>query len=54
MRTPAQRNINTFVVDVVRWNLQGGIAFQLFRLFLLCCMGFGVYAYSFQARYGRK
>ncbi|NOR23916.1 MAG: polysulfide reductase [Desulforhopalus sp.] len=47
-----KKNIRTFVVDVFRWNLRGGIGFQLFRLFLIACMGFGIYAYSFQARYG--
>ncbi len=52
MSTHANRNIRTFIVDVFRWNLRGGIGFQLFRLLLLGCMALGVYAYSFQARFG--
>ncbi len=47
-----KRNLKTFVVDVFRWNLRGGIGFQLFRLLLLGCMAMGIYAYSFQARFG--
>ncbi len=46
------RNLKTFVIDVFRWNLRGGIGFQLFRLLLLGCMAMGIYAYSFQARFG--
>ncbi len=47
-----RKNLLTFVLDVIRWNLKGSIGFQLFRIVLLGCMGFGIYAYSFQARYG--
>jgi len=52
MSTHQKKNLKTFVVDVFRWNLRGGIGFQLFRLILLGCMGLGLYAYSFQARFG--
>lgn len=52
MSTPPNRNLRTFVIDVFRWNLRGGLGFQLFRLVLLICMGVGIYAYSVQARYG--
>ncbi len=52
MSTPPNRNVRTFVVDVFRWNLRGGVGFQLFRLLLLLCMGLGLYAYSLQARFG--
>jgi len=52
MSTHQVRNLRTFVVDVIRWNLRGGFGIQLFRLLLLGCMGLGLYAYSFQARFG--
>ena len=52
MGAATEPSFKTFVVDVIRWNLRGGLAFQTFRLFLLGCIAFGVYAYSFQARYG--
>ena len=52
MNALPKKNLRTFVVDVFRWNLRGGLAFQLFRLLLLACMAMGVYAYSFQARFG--
>jgi len=52
MSTHPNRNIRTFIIDVFRWNLRGGIGFQLFRLLLLGCMAMGLYAYSFQARFG--
>jgi molybdopterin-containing oxidoreductase family membrane subunit len=47
-----EKNIRTFITDAVRWNLEGGLAFQLFRLLLLACMAAGIYAYSYQARFG--
>ena len=52
MRALHEKNLRTFFVDVISWNLRGGIGFQLFRLVLLGLMGLGVYAYSHQARYG--
>lgn len=52
MNAVPHRNLKSFFTDAVRWNLRGGIAFQIFRIFLLCGMGFGIYAYSFQARFG--
>ncbi len=52
MQTISERNLKTFFVDVVRWNLSGGIGFQFFKLVLLSFMGLGVYAYSHQAQYG--
>ena len=52
MNVLPKKNFRTFVVDVISWNLRGGIAFQLFRLLLIVLMGMGIYAYSFQARYG--
>ena len=52
MNVHPHRNIRTFIVDVFRWNLRGGIGFQFFRLLLLSCMAMGLYAYSFQARFG--
>ncbi|WP_136798922.1 sulfate reduction electron transfer complex DsrMKJOP subunit DsrP [Desulfosediminicola ganghwensis] len=52
MRALHEKSLKTFFIDGIRWNLQGTPAFQIFRLVLLGCMGLGIYAYSFQARYG--
>ena len=52
MGTGSKKNLTTFIVDVVRCNLRGGLAYGLFCLALLACMGLGIYAYSFQARFG--
>ena len=42
----------SFLSDCIRWNIQGGIPFQIFRLFLITGMVVGVYAYSIQAKSG--
>ncbi len=47
-----KKNLRTFVGDFILWNLRGGIRIQLFRLLLFAGMGVGIYAYSFQVRYG--
>lgn len=52
MSTTSQKGFISFIVDCIRWNLQGNLLFQLFRLILLATMAFGIYAYSQQARYG--
>ena len=52
MRAVPERNLKTFFSDAIRWNLRGSIGFQIFRILLFIGMGFGLYAYSFQARYG--
>jgi len=52
MNMSEPKNVLTFIRDVIRWNLSGGLAFQLFRLILLGCMALGLYAYSVQARQG--
>ncbi len=52
MKAVPDKNLKTFFVDAIRWNLKGSITFQLFRILLLIGMGIGIYAYSFQARYG--
>jgi molybdopterin-containing oxidoreductase family membrane subunit len=52
MAAGSEKNLKTFIVDVVRCNLRGGLAYGLFCLVLLGCMGLGIYAYSFQARFG--
>ena len=52
MRTLHEKNLRTFIIDVVKWNLRGSIGFQLFRLFLLFLIGLGIYAYAYQARHG--
>ena len=52
MNAVPQKNLKTFFIDAIRWNLKGSITFQIFRILLLIGMGVGIYAYSFQARYG--
>ncbi len=52
MSAVSNRNLTTFFIDAIRWNLKGSIGFQIFRVFLLIGMGLGIYAYSFQARFG--
>jgi len=52
MSTLSNRNVRTFLMDAIRWNLKGSARFQIFRIVLLLFMGLGVYAYSHQARYG--
>ncbi len=52
MNALPHKNLKTFFVDAIRWNLKGSFGFQIFRILLLIGMGIGIYAYSFQARYG--
>ena len=52
MSTPSKRNIRTFLTDAIRWNLKGSVGFQIFRIVLLVFMGIGIYAYSYQTKYG--
>ncbi len=52
METVSQNGIISFFKDAIRWNLRGGIGFQIYRLLLIAGMATGLYAYSFQARYG--
>jgi Ni/Fe-hydrogenase subunit HybB-like protein len=52
MKAVPDKNLKTFFVDAIRWNLKGSIPFQIFRILLFIGMGIGIYAYSFQARYG--
>lgn len=52
MAAPQPKHFGTFVLDVIRWNLQGGIGLQFYRLLLVAGMAAGLYAYSQQARYG--
>jgi Ni/Fe-hydrogenase subunit HybB-like protein len=52
MNAVPHKNLKTFFVDAIRWNLKGSIGFQIFRTLLLIGMAVGIYSYSFQARYG--
>ncbi len=52
MQTTSRTGFRAFLFDVFRWNIQGGFGLQFFRLLLLAGIGVGIYAYSFQARYG--
>lgn len=52
MQSASHKSFVSFIYDVIFWNLQGGIGLQIYRLLLIAGMAVGVYAYSFQARYG--
>ncbi|MDH3348552.1 MAG: polysulfide reductase NrfD [Desulfobulbaceae bacterium] len=52
MSTTSQKGFLSFLYDCFRWNMQGSLSFQIFRLLLFAAMAFGIYAYSYQARSG--
>ncbi|MEE4243508.1 MAG: NrfD/PsrC family molybdoenzyme membrane anchor subunit [Desulfopila sp.] len=52
MKSTPPQGFRPFLFDVIRWNLQGGAALQIYRLILVAGMILGVYAYSVQARHG--
>ena len=52
MSIHSERNLITFLTDAIRWNMKGSLGFQIFRIILVLFMGLGIYAYSFQARFG--
>jgi Ni/Fe-hydrogenase subunit HybB-like protein len=52
MESTPSKGFRPFLFDVIRWNLQGGVALQVYRLILVAGMLLGVYAYSVQARQG--
>ena len=54
MSTLPNKNLKTFVVDVFRWNLRGGIGFQLFRILLLAGIGFGIYVVGGHVVFGQQ
>jgi Ni/Fe-hydrogenase subunit HybB-like protein len=46
------RGLVSFVTDAVRWNLSGGVGYQIFLCVLAAFMVLGVYAYFVQANLG--
>ena len=52
MESTPSKGFRPFLFDVIRWNLQGGAALQVYRLILVAGMLLGIYAYSVQARQG--
>ncbi len=52
MESTPSKGFRPFLFDVIRWNLQGGAALQVYRLILIAGMLLGIYAYSVQARQG--
>ncbi len=52
MEPTPSKGFRPFLFDVIRWNLQGGAALQIYRLILIAGMLLGIYAYSVQARHG--
>ncbi len=52
MNKTSGKGFFNFLYDCIRWNLQGGVPYRIFLFLLVCSMGFGLYAYSFQARFG--
>jgi len=52
MESARDKSFGSFVLDVIRWNLQGGLGLQFYRLMLVAGMIIGLYAYSHQAQHG--
>lgn len=52
MAQTSQKGFFSFLKDCISWNIKGSIPFQIFRLFLIGGMIFGLYAYSKQATHG--
>ena len=52
MKSTTHNDFPAFIKDVIVWNIQGGFGLQLYRGLLILGMATGIYAYSFQARYG--
>ncbi len=52
MKNPTKKGLYSFVKDCTRWNLSGGIRYQLYLCVLFACMVVGIYAYSVQATVG--
>jgi Ni/Fe-hydrogenase subunit HybB-like protein len=50
--TTTRQGLLAFVQDVIIWNTTGGLGLQVYRGLLVLGMAVGIYAYSFQARYG--
>jgi len=46
------KGIISFVLDVIRWNLSGGIGYQLYLCALAALVMLGVFAYSVQTKMG--
>ncbi len=46
------KGIIPFVTDVIRWNLSGGIGYQLYLCVLAAMVMLGIYAYSVQTKLG--
>ncbi|MFH2067277.1 MAG: NrfD/PsrC family molybdoenzyme membrane anchor subunit [Pseudomonadota bacterium] len=49
---PSGQGIISFVKDIIRWDLSGGISYQLYLCGLVLIMMFGVYAYFLQFNLG--
>jgi len=52
MDNTARKGLFSFFKDAIRWNIAGGIGYQLFLGLLLAGMAVGLYAYSIQAKEG--
>jgi Ni/Fe-hydrogenase subunit HybB-like protein len=50
--TTTRQGLSAFVKDVIIWNMTGGFGLQVYRGLLVLGMVIGIFAYSFQARYG--
>ncbi len=50
--TTPRQGLMAFVQDVIIWNTTGGFGLQVYRGLLVLGMATGIFAYSFQARFG--
>ena len=52
MEKSPEKGIISFVRDAIRWNLSGGIVYQIYLCFLAALVMLGIYAYSVQLSLG--
>jgi len=52
MAEPSDKGILTFVRDCIKWNLSGGIVYQIYLCCLAALIMLGIYAYSVQTNLG--
>jgi molybdopterin-containing oxidoreductase family membrane subunit len=52
IKTFSGKGLKAFITDIIRWNLSGGIVYQLYLCVLAAFMVLGVYAYFIQINLG--
>ena len=52
LKKSPEKGIISFVTDTIRWNLSGGIGYQIYLCCLAAMIMLGVYAYVVQTHLG--